>query len=140
EHLDRAVAVGAVELVDRRIRFAHPLLASAVVSTIGPRRRRELHARLAKLDLDLEERARHLALAGKGPDAATAGVLEKAAEHAALRGASVPAAELFELAAELTPEDDREARWRRTIEAGVRKGAAGDFVRAQTLPQPLLHA
>jgi hypothetical protein len=61
--LDQAIAAGVVELVDDRIRFTHPLLAAAVSSTMGPGRRRRLHARLAELELDPEERARHLALA-----------------------------------------------------------------------------
>jgi DNA-binding CsgD family transcriptional regulator len=138
EHVDGAAAAGVVEVVEDRIRFVHPLLASAVVSTIGPRRRRRLHARLAGLELDLEERARHLALAGEGRHAVTADLLERAAQHAALRGASSAAAELAELAAQRTPLDDQESRWRRTIEAGCRHGAAGDFARARAVLEPLL--
>jgi tetratricopeptide (TPR) repeat protein len=138
EHVDGAVAAGVVEVVEDRIRFVHPLLASAVVSTIGPRRRRRLHARLAGLELDLEERARHLALAGEGRHEVTADLLERAAQHAALRGASSVAAELAELAAQRTPLDDRESRWRRTIEAGCRHGTAGDFGRARAVLEPLL--
>jgi DNA-binding CsgD family transcriptional regulator len=138
EHVDSAVAAGVIEVAEDRIRFVHPLFASAVVSTIGPRRLRRLHARLAGLELDLEERARHLALAGEGRNAATAELLERAAQHAAMRGAASAAAELAELAAQRTPLDDREGRWQRTIEAGCRHGAAGDFARARAVLEPLL--
>jgi DNA-binding CsgD family transcriptional regulator len=136
--LDQAIAAGVVELVDDRIRFAHPLLAAAVSSTMGPGRRRRLHGRLAGLDLDPEERARHLALATTGPDGAVAEALEEASQHAVLRGAPVSAAELAELAGQRTPQDDREGRWRRTIEAGLRHATAGDFARARALLGPLL--
>ena len=138
ERLDQAVAAGVIELLDERIRFTHPLLAAAAVSTIGPRRRRRLHARLAGLELDAEERARHLALATHGRDAATADALEEAAQHAVLRGAPASAAQLVELAAQRTPREDREGRWRRIIEAGLRHASSGDFVRARTLLEPLI--
>jgi DNA-binding CsgD family transcriptional regulator len=136
--LDRAIAAGVIELVDERIRFTHPLLAAAVISTMGPERRRRLHARLADLELDPEERARHLALATTGPDATVADSLEAAAQQAVLRGAPASAAQLAELAAQRTPQDDREGRWRRTIEAGLRHATSGDFSRAKTLLEPLL--
>jgi DNA-binding CsgD family transcriptional regulator len=136
--LDQAIAAGVVELVDDRIRFTHPLLAAAVSSTMGPGRRRRLHARLAELELDPEERARHLALATTGPDGAVADVLEEAAQHAVLRGAPASGAQLAELAAQRTPHDNREGRWRRTIEAGLRHATSGDFARARALLAPLL--
>jgi DNA-binding CsgD family transcriptional regulator len=138
EPLDRAVIDGVIEVIDDRIRFTHPLFAAAVVSMIGPRRRRRLHARLAAFELDPEERARHRALAGDGPDAATAESLEAAAQHAVLRGAHSSAAVLAELAARRTPGSDREARWRRLIEAGLRHAASGDFSRARAVLEPLL--
>jgi hypothetical protein len=128
--LDRAMAAGVIELIDDRIRFTHPLLAAAVISSMGPERRRRLHARLAELELDPEERARHLALATTGPDATVADALEEAAQQAVLRGAPASAAQLAELAAQRTPPDDREGRWRRMIEAGLRHATAGDFARA----------
>jgi DNA-binding CsgD family transcriptional regulator len=136
--LDRAVAAGVIELADERVRFTHPLLAAAVISTMGPERRRRLHARLADLELDPEERARHLALATTGPDATVADSLEAAAQQAVLRGAPASAAQLAELAAQRTPQEDREGRWRRTIEAGLRHATSGDFSRAKTLLEPLL--
>ena len=138
EQLDRAVAAGVIDLQADRIRFTHPLFSDAVVSSIGPRRRSRLHGRLARLELDPEERARHLALAATMPDEATAAAIEAAALHAARRGAHAVAAELAELAAERTPPSEREARWRRSAEAGLRHGASGDFVRARNLLEPLV--
>jgi DNA-binding CsgD family transcriptional regulator len=136
--LDLAVAAGVAELVDDRVRFTHPLLAAAVSSTIGPGRRRRLHGRLAELELDPEERARHLALAITGPDGVVADALEGAAQHAVLRGAAASAAQLAELAAQRTPPEDREGHWRRLIEAGLRHATSGDFARARVLLAPLL--
>ena len=65
----------AVEVVGDRLRFTHPLLASAVYQKIPPARRRELHARLATIVPDPERRARHLALSVEGPDVAVAAAL-----------------------------------------------------------------
>jgi DNA-binding CsgD family transcriptional regulator len=135
--LDRAVAAGVIELDEDRVRFTHPLLAAAIVSGIGSRRRRQLHARLAQIAVDPEERARHLALGTEGADTTVAESLEEAAQHAALRGAPVVAAELAELAAQRTPSDEQEQRWRRLIEAGLRYAVAGDLHRAQALLGPL---
>jgi DNA-binding CsgD family transcriptional regulator len=138
EQLDRAVAAGVIELADDGVRFTHPLLAAAVVSTIEPRRRRRLHARLATLPLDPEERAKHVALATDGPDAMVAGLLEEASQNAVLRGAPASAAELAELAARRTPLEDPEGRWRRRTEAGLRHATAGDLPRARALLEPLV--
>ena len=71
----------------RRVRFSHPLLASAVYSGLDPFSRRELHRRLAGL-VTGEERARHLALAAEGPDASVAAALERASTDALSRGAT----------------------------------------------------
>jgi DNA-binding NarL/FixJ family response regulator len=136
--LDRAVAAGVIELDGDRVRFTHPLLAAAVGGGIGPQRRRLLHARLAQIVTDPEERARHLALAREGADAKVADSLEEAAQHAARRGAPAVAAELAELAAQRTQTDDHEARWRRLIEAGLRHATAGDLRRARALLTPLI--
>jgi DNA-binding CsgD family transcriptional regulator len=135
--LDRGVGAGVIELDGDRVRFTHPLLAAAVVATIGSQRRRQIHARLAQIVTDPEERARHLALGTVAADRDVAESLEGAAQHAALRGAPSVAAELAELSAQHTPTDDREARWRRLIEAGLRYATAGDLGRARGLLEPL---
>jgi len=81
--------------------------------------------------------AGHLALATDAADTDVADSLEEAAQLAALRGAPAVAAELGELSAQRTPTEDREARWRRLIEAGLRHATAGDLARARALLEPL---
>ena len=55
-------AEGAGILVSEhgRVRFTHPLLASAVYGSASDTQRRVLHRRLAEVVNDAEERARHL--------------------------------------------------------------------------------
>ena len=103
DDIEHAQARGVLELDGDRIRFTHPLLAPACYSTMPLHRRRRLHRRLADLDVDLEERARHLAIAATGPDEEIAAALDAAAAHARARGAAQAAAELAELAVALTP-------------------------------------
>jgi len=86
---------------------------------------------------DLEERARHMALAAEKPDATVAAELDSAAEQAAARGAPAAAAELSELAAQLTPEDPALSRRRRRRAADFYR-LAGDPARAQAMLEPLL--
>src|SRR4029077_10472366 len=83
-------------------RFAHPLLASAAYAALPPSQRRALHAELAGVADDVEERARHLALASMEPDAEIAAVLDDAAARAHARGAPETAAELAQEAARPT--------------------------------------
>ena len=92
DRLRPAIENGVVEVVGDRLRFTHPLLASAVYQKTPLARRRQLHARLATIVRDPEERARHLALSVEGPDDAVAGALEEAALLAGSRGAPQSAA------------------------------------------------
>src|SRR4249919_415158 len=115
EALDAAVREGVVELDESRVRFQHPLVASICYEQAPIWKRRAVHRALAGAVGDVEERARHLALASEGPDAAVAAELDAAADRAAARGAPAAAAELSELAAELTvgePSLDRKRRLR----------------------------
>ena len=125
ERLDRAVAAGVIEVSSERVRFAHPLLAEGMAAMIGPRRRRELHAELARLVDEPEQRARHLAQATSRPSAEVADEIEAGARAATARGASAAAAELLEIAAVLTPQDRETDRWRLTIEAAGAHKRAG---------------
>ena len=111
--LEAALREGVVEFDDTRLRFAHPLLASVCYERAPAWRRRSVHRALVGAVADVEEQARHLALATDGPDAVAASRLDSAAEQAAARGATAAAAELAELAAELTPDDPALARGRR---------------------------
>ncbi|HMN99253.1 MAG TPA: AAA family ATPase [Miltoncostaeaceae bacterium] len=128
--LETAAAAGVLEVADGRVRFSHPLLASVVYGQTPPARRRELHARLAEIVEDPDERALHLALAASGPDAQVAAAIEDAARRARARGAPHAAAELWDRARMLTPPDDAAAS-RRAIEAGDCHLEAGDTDRAR---------
>src|SRR5262249_46468382 len=66
--LDTAVREGVVAFDASRLRFAHPLLASICYEQAPLWKRRAVHRALADAVPDLEERARHLALAAEGPD------------------------------------------------------------------------
>jgi DNA-binding CsgD family transcriptional regulator len=136
--IDSAVAEGVIEFDGDRLRFTHPLLAAGVVSALPPQRRRHLHARLARIVENPEERARHLAAGTEGRDTDVATSLEEAGRYAALRGAPSVAAELMELAAQRTPMAQQEERWRRLNEAGLRSAASGDVHHARRLLEPLV--
>ncbi|MEX1358391.1 MAG: LuxR C-terminal-related transcriptional regulator, partial [Gaiellaceae bacterium] len=133
DDVERAQGRGVLELEGDRIRFTHPLFAPACYSTMPLHRRRRLHARLARLDLDIEERARHLAAAASGPDDTVAHALDTAVAHAGARGAALAAAELSELAAALTPTDAVDDAERRRIAAAEYWWRAGDMARARRL-------
>ena len=92
-----------------------------------------MHRRLAELVDDLEERARHLALAASGPHPDVAGALEEAGRHARARGAPDAAAELLELARRLTPPEDDAGLPRRNVAAAEYHFDAGDAARATAL-------
>jgi hypothetical protein len=137
ESISVATTEEIVVLDDSRVRFAHPLLASICYERAPIWKRRAVHRVLARVVTDLEERARHLALAAEGPDPGVARELVAAAEQAAARGATAAAAELFELAAQLTVDDPALARQRRLRAASFRR-LAGDTARAQTMLEGLL--
>ena len=135
---DEAVRAGVIELTGERVRFTHPLLASVHYSSIPAPERRELHLRLADAVPDREQRARHLALGIDTPDEHVASELEHAAAAAARRGAPEAAAELLEHAIRLTPVDQDEARWSRTVTAAEQHYLAGDFEEARMWLERLL--
>jgi DNA-binding CsgD family transcriptional regulator len=135
--LDIAVREGVVELDGSRLRFSHPLLASISYEQAPIWKRGAVHRALAGAVSDAEEGARHRALAAEGPDAAVAGELDDAAEHAAVRGATASAAVLAELAAELTPADAVLARHRRRRAATLYR-LSGDGEKATVLLEQLL--
>ena len=88
EALEAAVREAVVEFDDSRLRSAHPLLASICYERAPLWKRRAVHRAFAEAVSDVEERARHLALAADGPDAVVASYLDAAADHAAGRGPS----------------------------------------------------
>jgi DNA-binding CsgD family transcriptional regulator len=133
EGLDAAEAAGVVERTEQRLRLTHPLLASVAYADIPPPRRRRLHAVLATVVDDPEERGRHLALATDRPDAAVADALDTAARRARARGAPDASADLWDMARRLTPAADQAAARRRGVEAAERYFDAGDVDRATSL-------
>jgi DNA-binding CsgD family transcriptional regulator len=133
DDIELAEKQGVVELDGDRIQFSHPLLAPASYAAMPLHRRRRLHRRLAELDVDLEERARHLAIAATGPDQGIASALDEAAAHAHARGAALVAAELAERAVVLTPLDAVENANERRIAAARHCLSAGNAKRARAL-------
>ena len=134
--LDEAVAAGVIEIDRGRVRFTHPLLAEAATSMLGPNRRSQLHARLASMSDDPEQRAHHLALAAARPDKEIADAIERGARAAEARGALTTAGQLHRSAATLTPAGEEAQRWRRTIAAARAFNASG----LQTLAIRLLES
>ncbi|HXH96157.1 MAG TPA: LuxR C-terminal-related transcriptional regulator, partial [Gaiellaceae bacterium] len=134
--LEAATHEGVVELDDSRIRFSHPLLASICYEEAPIWKRRAVHQSLAGVVSDVEERARHRALAVERPDPEVASELDAAAEQAAVRGATAAAAELSELAAELT-QDDRSLQQRRRLRAANFYRLAGNTDRAVAMLEEL---
>lgn len=122
-----------IEVHGERIRFTHPLLASAAYAGVDEDRRRVLHGRLAAVVEASEERARHLALSSEGPDAGVATALEEAARGARSRGAPGAAAELGEQACLLTPPGEPADQRRRLIDTAGYLLEAGDSDRARSL-------
>jgi DNA-binding CsgD family transcriptional regulator len=131
--LAKAERAGVVRVDPGRIDFDHPLLASSIYETASADQRRRVHARLAARVRDVEERARHLALAAEGPDPKVADALDEAAARARARGAPEAAAELSELARTATPPDDDGSLRRRTVEAAEHHFDAGDVATATSL-------
>lgn len=136
--LQPALLVHLIEVDDGRIRYAHPLWAVAARSRTQPWRRREIHARLAPIVTDPEERARHLALAADGPDETVGSALEEAARLARARGAPDAARELAALAVRLTPPDRLDDIRRRGLAEAEYTVDAGDPLRARALVENAL--
>jgi DNA-binding CsgD family transcriptional regulator len=109
--LDEAIAAGLIGPANsERVRFAHPLFASVHYEQSPLAERRRIHARLSALVDDLEQQARHLALATPGVDERIAAQLDLAAASAASRGGPRAAAELCDLAARLSPTSAQRAQ------------------------------
>lgn len=135
--LEPAVDAHVIEREGGTIRFTHPLLSSVLYNNLGGRRRK-VHERIAAVADDRVMRARHLALAADGPDAATAAMLDDAARIAETRGASASAAELAEAALRLTPIQDAHDRRRRALAAAGAHRVAGEWMRARAIAEGLL--
>jgi DNA-binding CsgD family transcriptional regulator len=130
--------LGLLEVTGRRLRFTHPLLASATYGRALPSERLDAHRRLADAAIDVTERAVHLARGVTTADAAIAAELDAASRAAAARGAPGLAAELGEAAANLAPDTDRAERERRLVSAAEYRVAEGDPARGRELLDGLI--
>ena len=138
--LDEAEAAGVATLAEPRIRFTHPLLASAVYSASTTDERRRLHLRLAEAVADPEEQARHLALGQTVPSETVAAQVEAGAAQAARRGAQDAAADLYQAASRLTPPVLPDRLVPRLIGEGAARLAAGDVSGALVAAQACVEA
>ena len=103
--LGPALRDGVLQIDHERVRFAHPLLASAVLADTPPARLRELHRALSVAAESAEARAQHRARSSEGPDEEAADALDAAATRSRLRGAPIAAGELLEAARAITPPE-----------------------------------
>jgi DNA-binding CsgD family transcriptional regulator len=131
--LAEAEDAGVLVTEHGRIRFTHPLLASAVYASVSEAPRHALHRRLAEVVSDAEERARHLSQSLTDADESAATEIEGAAGQAVLRGAFDAAAELFGAACRLTPAANRESLIRRTLGQASALLRTGDVADARRL-------
>ena len=133
QSLAEVVELGVMEIDGRRLRFAHPLVASVAYADVSPDARSALHKRLADVTADPEERARHLALGTTGADADVADALDAAARHARGRGSREGAAEFAELAIARTPLECTADLRRRRVTAAEYQFHLGHPDRARTM-------
>ena len=125
---DAAAPAAGLGLVDfgARVRFAHPLVRSAVYSAASPEERRHVHGALATAtdaDVDPDRRAWYRSQAVAGFDEDVAAELERLAGRARARGGLAADAVFRERAVELTPDPRRRAQ--RALLAAQAKHQAG---------------
>lgn len=127
--LDAAEEAGLVR-VDTldRIRFTHPVYATAVRATIPPGVRRRLQLELARVVADPDERARQLGAATTAPDADVSAELAAAARRARARGAPDLAVTLHDQAAGLAADSDTRAE--QQLAAVLARYETGDYAAA----------
>ncbi len=131
--LEAAEDHGLIEVVGNAISFRHPLYGAAIYGLAAPEQRRRVHRDLGTILASSEEGARHAALAAEGPDRDVAAGLERAAIDVGRRGAPAAAAELLELAIQLTPSDATDDRERRSVARGDEMARSGDTARAVSI-------
>ena len=105
--LDSAADRSLAYVHGSEVRFAHPLIRSAVQSTAPLAQRLTMYAALAEVVGDPERRLWHRAAGAVGPDDEVASGLEAQAQIARRRGAVMVAAAALERAAMLTADPPR---------------------------------
>jgi DNA-binding NarL/FixJ family response regulator len=123
---------------DLAVRFAHPLIGSAVYASMSPLSRRSMHARLAELAVDPDDRARHLALSTDEAEAEIAGELEAAATRARDRGTFDLCADFASHSLRLTPQDQDADRYRRAMLEIDGRALGGEMSQALALVDRLI--
>jgi DNA-binding CsgD family transcriptional regulator len=113
--VDRAVAIGLVDVVGAELRFRHPLIRSAVREVAPGAQVLAVYGALADAVTDPERRLWHRAMAAVGTDDSTADALAAHARTARRRGAVTVAAAALERAAILT--SDPHAKGERLVRA-----------------------
>jgi DNA-binding CsgD family transcriptional regulator len=106
-----AEQLGLIKVDRTGLRFAHPLVRSAIYHAAPFARRAAAHRELAGVLHDQpDRRAWHLAAAALQPDEDVAALLEATAAQAQHRGGAAAAALAMERAAELSPGPEDQAR------------------------------
>jgi DNA-binding CsgD family transcriptional regulator len=132
--LDEPEASGLIVADDDVIRFAHPMLRSAVIGTSTLAERMATHAALAKVlrgEDVVDRHLWHLAAAARETDDELASSLEAAAARAQLRSGPSAAASMLERAANLS--SDAAARGRRFVGSASKALDAGQRDRIEAL-------
>ncbi len=105
--LDSAIATGFVAVVDKRVRFSHPLIRSAVRQTATQQRVLSMFGALAEVVVDPDRQLWHRAMATLGRDEEIAEALELYAVAARHRGALTVAASALQRASELSADHQK---------------------------------
>jgi DNA-binding CsgD family transcriptional regulator len=137
-HVRQAVDAGLIVIEDGRVRFSHPIFASAVYAAAGSAERQRLHGHLSSVARSPEEAARHLALATDTPSEDVAMKIDDGAQGAAARGAPDVAASLLEHALRLTPADATSDRARRGLLLAHYLWEIGDVARSRALIEDVI--
>lgn len=124
EAVERIAATGVVTIVRSVLSFRHPLVRSAVAGEASERDARSAHAALATVVPVSSDRAVwHLAASAVHPDEQAAGALEAVADRAQAQGNTAVLLRALEVAAQLSDNDDQQARrLLRAAEAAVEIG------------------
>ena len=109
--LEHAVEARLIEVLDREIRFRHPLIRSAVRQAAAPGEVAAAYRALATVVADPERRLWHRAMAADGFDEEIAEDLETHARQAKRRGAVTVAGAALERAATLTADPEKRAQY-----------------------------
>jgi DNA-binding CsgD family transcriptional regulator len=133
--LDTLAPAAAAGLCDggTMVRFAHPLVRSAVYYNSSDEERRAVHRALAEAtgaEVDADRHAWHLARAAEGIDEDAAAGLAAAADRLLARGGPATAAALLREAVDLTGRAELRGEW--LLRLARAQLLAGDFGAART--------